>query len=88
MPMGDHRYLVVVALGNETPDLSSLRAFIVEGPNGITYHPGVWHHPVFCLSRPQDFLVVDRGGLSDDLLEVDVSTDEIGVHCPVAEGRD
>lgn len=49
------RYLAVVCLGEETPDLSTLCAFVVEGPYGVSYRPGVWHYPMTALNRSIDF---------------------------------
>lgn len=55
LPMRARRYLVVVALGAERPDLSTLTAFVASGSQGITYHPGVWHHPMIALDEETDF---------------------------------
>ncbi len=56
LPLGAAaRYLAVVCLGGARPDLSALKAFEVRGPRGITYKPGVWHHPLIVLDRPADF---------------------------------
>jgi ureidoglycolate lyase len=56
VPMGAARYLLVVALGGDAPDLSTLAAFVVSGARAITYHPGVWHHPMVALDAPTDFI--------------------------------
>jgi len=59
VPMSrDARYLVIVGNGEETPDLSTIKAFIAVSGQGITYHPGVWHHPLIALDRPTDFACV------------------------------
>jgi ureidoglycolate lyase len=55
-PLRASRFLVVVALGGEEPDLSSLDAFVVEGPCAITYAPGTWHHPMIALDDTADFV--------------------------------
>ena len=44
------------------PDLSTLRAFITNGEQGVNYHRNVWHHPLFAWQRVTDFLTIDRGG--------------------------
>jgi ureidoglycolate lyase len=61
LPMNAGRYLVIVALGGggsrkhgvpthaDHPDLSTLAAFIATGTQGVSYHPGVWHHPIIAL---------------------------------------
>lgn len=59
VPMSESaRYLVIVATGGDAPDLSTVRAFIARSGQGITYHPGVWHHPLIALDRETDFACV------------------------------
>ncbi len=59
VPMTDSaRYLVVVAGGGDSPDLTTLRAFIAKSGQGITYHPGTWHHPLIALDHTTDFACV------------------------------
>ncbi|MBX9689250.1 MAG: ureidoglycolate lyase [Candidatus Obscuribacterales bacterium] len=56
MPMArDGKYLAVVCLGSEKPDLTTLKAFIVEGAVGVSYFPGVWHYPMTALENQLDF---------------------------------
>lgn len=67
VPMNGSRYLVIVALGDDRPDLSTLAAFVATGAQGITYRPGVWHHPMVALDRETDFfcLVFEDGTARD-----------------------
>ncbi len=67
VPMNGSRYLVIVALGGDEPDLSTLAAFVATGAQGITYRPGVWHHPMVALDRETDFfcLVYEDGTARD-----------------------
>ena len=51
IPMKGEVFVVVVALGDDKPDLSTLN-----------YHRNVWHHPLFAWQRVTDFLTIDRGG--------------------------
>ena len=61
------RYLVVVCMGENKPDLGTLRAFIARNDQGITYHPGVWHHPLIALDHTTDFAcVVWENGSAED----------------------
>ncbi len=72
IPMNASRYLALVALGGERPDLSTLAAFIVEGARGISYGPGVWHHPMLTLDAETDFVVfVHEDGSPEDCVVVD-----------------
>lgn len=68
IPMGcEKRYLVVVCLGKDEPDLSTLRGFIAHKEQGVTYHPGIWHHPLIALDQTTDFAcVVWEDGSTDD----------------------
>ncbi|MBL7716264.1 MAG: ureidoglycolate lyase [Bdellovibrionales bacterium] len=63
-------YLVIVAMGNaegNAPDLSTMKAFLAKSNQGITYHPGVWHHPLIALDQDTDFAcVVYEDGSSED----------------------
>ncbi|WP_434045267.1 MULTISPECIES: ureidoglycolate lyase [Sorangium] len=67
VPMTARRYLVVVALGGDRPDLGTLAAFIAHGAQGVTYRPGVWHHPMIALDAEIDFvcLVWEDGSPGD-----------------------
>ncbi|MCS6911702.1 MAG: ureidoglycolate lyase [Myxococcales bacterium] len=71
LPMGARRYLVVVALGNEAPDLGTLAAFVAQGNQGLSYRPGVWHHPIVALDAEADFAsLVHEDGSAADCQEV------------------
>ncbi len=55
VPMNARRYLALVALGRDRPDLGTLTAFVAAGTQGVSYHPGVWHHPMIALDAEIDF---------------------------------
>ncbi len=68
IPMGGaKRYLSIVALGGDAPDLSTLKAFLVGAKQGISYRPGVWHAPMTVLDLPTDMacFVYEDGSKSD-----------------------
>ena len=70
MPVGGHRFLVLVAAaGGDRPDASGTRAFVTDGRQGVNYRPGVWHHPVLALDVETDFVMVGR---ADDGRDCDV----------------
>lgn len=56
VPMNAERYLVIVALGADAPDLATLSAFVARGAQAVAYHPGVWHHPMVALDATIDFV--------------------------------
>lgn len=64
---GAARFLIVVARGGKKPDLKTLQAFVMRGPQGLTYKPGTWHHPMVALDRPSDLacLVYEDGTRGD-----------------------
>jgi len=67
IPMNAQRYLVLVAQGGDRPDLSTLAAFLATGTQGVSYLPGVWHHPMIALDTTIDFtcLVWEDGSKED-----------------------
>ncbi|PCI35864.1 MAG: ureidoglycolate hydrolase [Elusimicrobia bacterium] len=68
IPMGGaKRFLAVVALGGDAPDLSTLKAFWVGPAQGISYRPGVWHAPMTVLDVPTDMacFVYEDGTAAD-----------------------
>ncbi len=74
VPLSGRSYLVVVA-SPEIEDGASLTAddlqvFLAESGQGVNYARNVWHHPLIALESQSDFLIVDRGGVGDNLVEV------------------
>lgn len=84
IPMNAGRYLVVVAAGLDRPDLSAARAFLAGPTQGISYAPGVWHHPMIALDNPTDFtcLVWEDGSPIDCVEHPFCADDELTVDLP------
>ena len=76
MPLSGHAYVVVVALGGDMPDMSTLTCFSATAQQGVNYAKGTWHHPLLALQEG-DFLVVDRAGPAGEMNCV-----EHAVHLP------
>ena len=76
IPLDPASFLIVVAPAGPVPESAALRAFVTDGRQGVNYARGVWHHPVIALHRETDFLVVDRGGPGDNLVEVRFTADQ------------
>ncbi len=72
VPLSRQPFLVVVAGARELPDPQNLRAFVSAPGQGISYHRGVWHHPLLALGEISDFLVIDRGGPGHNCDEVEL----------------
>ncbi len=82
LPMTAARYLVIVALGGSDPDLATLSAFVASGAQGISYSPGVWHHPMIALDAEVDFAcLVWEDGSDEDCVEVSI----VGADRPIIE---
>jgi ureidoglycolate lyase len=78
IPMNARRYLVIVALGGDRPDLDTVAAFLATGVQGVTYGPGVWHHPMFALDTETDFAcVVWEDGGPDDCRVVQLAAEDV-----------
>lgn len=79
VPLADLSFVVVVArcfaaigsndTANDTarPDLSTLRAFWVDGHQGVTLAPGTWHHPLISL-HDGELVVLERAAPDVDCL--------------------
>lgn len=75
IPCTQASFIAVVAPNgaDDRPDESALRAFYVQGHQGINYHQGVWHHPLRTLGTRGDFIVVDRIGTAPNCDEYELS---------------
>ena len=72
MPLQQHAYLVAVAQASDQVSAGDITVFSASGNQGVNFQPGTWHHPLLVLVQ-QDFLVVDRGGKGDNLIEQDLN---------------
>jgi len=70
IPMANNaKYLAIVCLGADKPELSTVAAFLVEGAAGVSYYPGVWHYPMTALETAIDFsCLVYEDGSADDCI--------------------
>lgn len=69
LPMRCERLLVCVAppLDDGAPDVAGLQAFVFEQGEGVSYLPGVWHHPIVALDADADLAMLawEDGGAGD-----------------------
>ncbi len=65
-------FLVLVAPPGEQVHADDLQLFITDGQQGVNYHRNTWHHYQLVLGRQTDFIVIDRGGPGDNLVEVEL----------------
>jgi len=58
VPTRVEKYLVVVAGGDDAPDLETLRAFIAGPGQSVIYGPNVWHMPLIVMgSESAEFVM-------------------------------
>ncbi|MDQ0321308.1 ureidoglycolate lyase [Pararhizobium capsulatum DSM 1112] len=67
-PLSGHNWLAVVA-PDEDGRPGVPRVFRVSGSRGLNYGRNVWHHPLIAVGAVCDFLVVDREGPGNNLVE-------------------
>lgn len=60
IPRSTKSFLAVVALGDESPDLNTLKVFITDGNQGVHYKRGIWHFPLISMEENEQFIVIDR----------------------------
>ena len=72
MPLTSQAFLVIVASKDAAGQPHELFGFVTNGHQGVNYHQGVWHHPLLILAAEQDFLIIDRAGEGNNLIEVDL----------------
>jgi ureidoglycolate lyase len=70
LPLGRHRFVVVVAPGIETPDFGALQAFVTRPGQGVVVRRGCWHHGLVALGDGDRFAVIEGGGYRADTHEV------------------
>jgi len=68
VPLGERRFVIVVAPPGEAPSAAALAAFITDGLQGVTLAPGTWHHALLAVDAG-DFVVVERAG---DAVDCDI----------------
>ncbi len=63
IPLNGGRSIVVVAQSSEQfPDPQTVKAFLMEGNQGVSFNRKVWHHTLFPLNEVQDYILIMRGG--------------------------
>ncbi|MDE0045443.1 MAG: ureidoglycolate lyase [bacterium] len=59
VPLDRSEFLIVVAQRDARPATGNMRGFLARHGQGVTLHPGTWHHSLIAL-HAADFLVEDR----------------------------
>ncbi|HRK23516.1 MAG TPA: ureidoglycolate lyase [Beijerinckiaceae bacterium] len=71
LPLQDAPWLVVVCTDPDDP--ASYHAFACQGTQGVNYARGTWHFPLITFGEGDRFIVVDRKGPGNNLLEHDLA---------------
>lgn len=66
VPMGMHRFVVVVAPGGDAPRWDSLLALVTGPGEGIALRRGCWHHGLVALGDGDRFAVIEGAGYRRD----------------------
>jgi ureidoglycolate lyase len=70
LPLGAHRFIVVVAPGVEEPAWEWIEAFITAPGQGVSLKRGCWHHGLIALGDGDRFAVIEGGNYRSDTFEV------------------
>lgn len=70
VPLGAHRFVVVVAQGGDSPDWTSVRAFVTRPWQGVSLRRGCWHHGLVALGDGDRFAVIEGADYRQDTEEV------------------
>jgi len=66
LPLGDQRFVVVVAPGGDAPRWEALRAFLAAPGQGVCLERGCWHHGLVALGDGDRFAVIEGGDYRED----------------------
>jgi ureidoglycolate lyase len=70
LPLGMHRFVVVVAPGGDAPDWDGVQAFITAPGQGVSVKRGCWHHGLIALDDGDRFAVIEGANYRSDTVEV------------------
>lgn len=63
IPLGGGNSIVCVApVSDKYPDPQKVKAFLMEGNQGVSFYRKVWHHSLFPLKDQQEYILMMRGG--------------------------
>jgi ureidoglycolate lyase len=81
IPLGLHRFVVVVAPGTETPEWQNVSAFHTAPGQGVCLRRNCWHHGLIALADGDRFLVIEGGNYRSDSAEA-ATVEAIELHVP------
>lgn len=66
VPLGMHRFVVVVAPGEDVPRWDGIVAFVTAAGEGVALRRGCWHHGLVALGDGDRFAVIEGAGYRRD----------------------
>jgi len=69
IPLGPHRFVIVVAPGIGSPEWDAIRAFVTAPGQGVVLRRGCWHHGLIALGDGDRFAVIEGGSYREDTRE-------------------
>lgn len=81
MPLGAHRFVVVVAPGENAPDCKHVQAFLTSPGQGVCLARGTWHHGLVALVDGDGFAVIEGGHYREDT-HLQSTTEDIWLEQP------
>jgi ureidoglycolate lyase len=69
LPLGTHRFVVIVAPGTREPDWLGIEAFVTAPGQGVCLRRGCWHHGLVALRDGDRFAVIEGGNYRRDNAE-------------------
>lgn len=73
IPLDASPFIVVVSAAGSAPDVTSLRAFVTNGQQGINYRAGTWHHVLLTPYAAMRFICVDRDSPDDNCVDFHIA---------------
>ena len=70
LPLGAHRFIVIVAPGLDSPEWEGIRAFITAPGQGVALKRATWHHGLVALGDGDRFAVLEGANYREDTVEV------------------
>ena len=74
MPLQNQPWMLVVCTNPANP--ATFRAFAATGTQGVNYARNTWHFPLITFGEGDRFMVVDRKGPGNNLVEQNLTPDQ------------
>lgn len=71
LPLGVHRFVVVVAPGQDAPHWDRVQAFVTAPGQGVVIARGCWHHGLVALGDGDRFAVIEGASYRRDTTEAE-----------------